>query len=180
MHRAGLQLLRGLRVHRGPAGGGRGLQGISDGHVQAQAQAHAMDPSHPDPGNVKGGEYIGCKRTGGESMSIIIKGMEMPYGCANCSFCSSPIYDAKGFATYSCNVDVEYLRGKNITSEVLAMYDGARESFPDFCPLEEAPEQKHGKWICDGFTLHKCSICGFEDAFCKPNNFCANCGAKMN
>lgn len=42
-----------------------------------------------------------------------------------------------------------------------------------------AEERKKGKWICYGFTLHKCSLCGFEDSSCEPNNFCANCGADM-
>ena len=36
-----------------------------------------------------------------------------------------------------------------------------------------------GRWIDNGFTLHKCSLCGCEDAFCKPSNYCPNCGADM-
>lgn len=79
-------------------------------------------------------------------MSVLVKGMYMPYGCANCPFCSSPIYDSKGYAVYSCLVDVEGIRGRDNTQEVIAMYDGAGESFPDWCPLVEV-STPHGMLI---------------------------------
>lgn len=79
-------------------------------------------------------------------MSVIIKGMNKPYGCANCDFVGSPVYDSKGRAIYNCNVPVEYLRGKDVTDHVIAMYEGARMSFPKWCPLVEIPE-KHGVLI---------------------------------
>lgn len=91
-------------------------------------------------------------------MSVLIKGMEMPYGCANCSFCSSPIYDCKGMATYCCNIDVEELRGKDVTEEVLNMWEcGASESFPAWCPLIEVPDG-HGRLI-DADELRKKYFC---------------------
>ena len=78
-------------------------------------------------------------------MSIIIKGMEMPYGCANCPFVSGPVYGSDGRATYFCKVDVEGVRGNNVTTEVIALYEGATEAFPRFCPLVEL--QPHGRLI---------------------------------
>ena len=96
-------------------------------------------------------------------MSVLVKGMKMPYGCANCSFCSSPIYDARGYATYICNVDVEEVRGKNITDEVIAMYEGATESFPDWCPLAEVPEQKQEKWYPLGNWMPEKEVLAFNN-----------------
>lgn len=78
--------------------------------------------------------------------SILIKGMAMPYGCANCSYMGGAVYDSKGMAHYSCNVDVEGIRGTDVTNEVVAMYEGAEESFPNFCPLIEVKEP-HGRLI---------------------------------
>lgn len=79
-------------------------------------------------------------------MGVYIKGMVMPYGCANCDFVSEPIYDAKGRAMYVCNVPVEEVCGKRNTDEVIALYEGASEAFPDWCPLVEVPEP-HGDLI---------------------------------
>ena len=93
-------------------------------------------------------------------MSVLIKGMEMPYGCANCSFCSSPIYDCKGRATYCCNIDIEELRGKDVTEEVLNMWEGgASESFPAWCPLVEVPP--HGRLIDADALLKLIDSCMF-------------------
>lgn len=72
-------------------------------------------------------------------MSVIIKGMDMPYGCANCSFVSEVTYDSKGWAKYFCKVDVDGVRGKSVTNEVISMNEGNLSAiFPDWCPLEEA------------------------------------------
>ena len=79
-------------------------------------------------------------------MSVLIKGMNILYGCANCDFVGSPVYDSKGRAIYSCNVPVENLRGKDVTDHVIAMYEGARMSFPKWCPLVALPD-KHGDLI---------------------------------
>ncbi|MBR2759629.1 MAG: hypothetical protein IKD66_00525 [Solobacterium sp.] len=80
-------------------------------------------------------------------MSVMIKGMDMPYGCANCPFCSLPVYDAKGHADYFCNVDVEGIIGSAVTSEVIRMYEGdTHKTFPDWCPLVEIPTP-HGKLV---------------------------------
>ena len=57
--------------------------------------------------------------------------------------------------------------------------DGVNVDALEIAVRAMAEERKKGKWICYGFTLHKCSLCGFEDAFIEPNNFCANCGADM-
>ena len=73
-------------------------------------------------------------------MSVLIKGMCMPYGCANCCFCSSPLY-ADGRAIYSCQVPVENICGRSVTDEVVALYEGSLESFPDFCPLVEIHDE---------------------------------------
>lgn len=77
-------------------------------------------------------------------MSVLIKGMNMPYGCANCDFVGSPIYDSKGRAIYSCNVPVDGIRGKNVTEQVIDMYEGGGgDYFPDWCPLTDL--DKHGR-----------------------------------
>ena len=75
-------------------------------------------------------------------MSVLIKGMAMPYGCANCSYMGGAVYDSKGKAHYFCNVDVEGIRGTDVTNEAVAMYEVAEESFPNFCPLVEV--EPHG------------------------------------
>ena len=79
-------------------------------------------------------------------MGIYVKGMDMPYGCANCHFVSEPIYDAKGRARYVCNVPVEGVCGKGNTDEVIALYERASEAFPDWCPLVDVPTP-HGKLV---------------------------------
>lgn len=86
-------------------------------------------------------------------MSILIKGMDIPYGCANCNFVGSPIYDSKGRAIYSCNVPVDSISGKNVTEQVIDMYEGGGGNcFPNWCPLVALPE-KHGRLIdADAFA----------------------------
>lgn len=80
-------------------------------------------------------------------MSVLIKGMQMPYGCANCNFVGSPIYDSKGRAIYNCNVPVDGISGKDVTEQVIDMYKGGGgDYFPDWCPLVEIPN-KHGDLI---------------------------------
>ena len=65
-------------------------------------------------------------------MSVLVKGMTMPYGCANCPFCSGATYDCHMKVTYSCEADVDGRKGRNNTNQVLSMYDGAGETFPDW------------------------------------------------
>lgn len=80
-------------------------------------------------------------------MSVLIKGMNIPYGCANCDFVGSPIYDSKGRAIYSCNVPVDGISGKDVTEQVIDMYEGGGgDYFPNWCPLIEIPN-KHGDLI---------------------------------
>ena len=83
---------------------------------------------------------------------VLIGGMEMPYGCANCHFVNGPVYDAKGRANYFCNVDVEEIRGKDVTREVIALYAGAAEAFPTFCPLIEI-KTPHGDFVDRNYLL---------------------------
>ena len=80
-------------------------------------------------------------------MSVLIKGMDIPYGCANCNFVGSPIYDSKGRAIYSCNVPVDGISGNDVTEQVVDMHEGGGgDYFPDWCPLVEILE-KHGRLI---------------------------------
>ena len=79
-------------------------------------------------------------------MSVLIIGMDRPNGCANCNFVGSPIYDSKGRAIYSCNVPVDGISGKNVTEQVIDMYEGGGgDYFPDWCPLVDLG--KHGRLI---------------------------------
>lgn len=76
-------------------------------------------------------------------MSVLIKGMNAPYGCANCDFVGSPVYDSKGRAIYSCDVPVDGISGKNVTEQVINMYEGGGgDYFPEWCPLVDLG--KHG------------------------------------
>lgn len=99
-------------------------------------------------------------------MSVLIKGMEIPYGCANCNFVGSPIYDSKGRAIYSCNVPVDGISGKNVTEQVIDMYEGGGgDYFPDWCPLVDLG--KHGDLIdrdeVRNAVFHHLSIKGEEN-----------------
>ena len=89
-------------------------------------------------------------------MSVLIRGMNMPYGCANCPYMGGAVYDSKGKAHYFCNVDVEGIRGTDVTNEVIAMYEGEELSFPSFCPLVEVKEP-HGRLIDADVPLEKVS-----------------------
>ena len=79
-------------------------------------------------------------------MSVLIKGMNIPYGCANCDFVGSPVYDSKGRAICSCDVPVDGISGKNVTEQVINMYEGGGgDYFPDWCPLVDLG--KHGRLV---------------------------------
>lgn len=82
-------------------------------------------------------------------MSIFIKGMDMPYGCANCSFLNGPVYDCRGRAEYFCNIPIDGICGKSVTDQVIDMYEGGGNGelyFAEWCPLSEVPES-HGDLI---------------------------------
>ena len=82
-------------------------------------------------------------------MSIFIKGMDMPYGCANCSFLNGPVYDCRGRAEYFCNIPIDEICGKSVTDQVIDMYIGGSNGelyFADWCPLVEVPDN-HGRLI---------------------------------
>ena len=70
-------------------------------------------------------------------MGVLIKGMEMPYGCADCDFCGGIIMPD---GIYYCDCPAEASHGKNISD---AINNGARA---DFCPLVEIPTP-HGRLI---------------------------------
>lgn len=70
-------------------------------------------------------------------MSVLINGMKMPYGCADCSFCGGLILPD---GIYCCDCPAEASHGKNISD---AINDDTRA---EFCPLVEVKEP-HGKLI---------------------------------
>ena len=78
-------------------------------------------------------------------MSVIVKGMEMPYGCADCDFCGGIIMPD---GIYCCDCPTEASHGKNISD---AINNDARA---DFCPLVEIPTP-HGRLVdVDDFMRH--------------------------
>ena len=63
-------------------------------------------------------------------MSVIVKGMEMPYQCADCDFCGGIIMPD---GIYCCDCPSEASRGKNISDAI------NNDTRADFCPLIELP-----------------------------------------
>lgn len=114
-------------------------------------------------------------------MSVVIKNMLMPYGCANCCFCGEPVYDSRGYATYFCNVPGEHDRPTNeVTDEVITMWMGGimKGLSPDWCPLEE---RESGRWEIkaeNNYIGYHCTECDYVLKAHK-SNFCPNCGADM-
>ena len=47
-------------------------------------------------------------------------------------------------------------------------------------PTVDAVEVVHGRWIPCGGCGYRCSNCDFWVAFRSLNNYCPNCGAKMD
>ncbi len=70
-------------------------------------------------------------------MSVIVKGMEMPYGCADCDFCGGIIMPD---GIYCCDCPTEASHGKNISDAI------NNDTRADFCPLVEIPTP-HGRLI---------------------------------
>ena len=78
-------------------------------------------------------------------MSVLIRGLRMPDGCGDCPFCSKPMYNKYGYAYYQCDAPAAEANGRDTTGKILAMYcNGEKESFPNFCPLVEEPDNR---WI---------------------------------
>ena len=69
-------------------------------------------------------------------MSVIVKGMEMPYGCADCDFCGGIIMPD---GIYYCDCPSEASHEKNISDAI------NNDTRADFCPLIELPP--HGRLI---------------------------------
>ena len=46
----------------------------------------------------------------------------------------------------------------------------------------EAEPVKHGRWLFNGMILNrqKCSVCGFYSDDLQADNYCPNCGARMD
>ena len=71
-------------------------------------------------------------------MSVIVKGMEMPYQCADCDFCGGIIMPD---GIYCCDCPSEASRGKNISDAI------NNDTRADFCPLIEL--SPHGRLILE-------------------------------
>ena len=69
-------------------------------------------------------------------MSVLIRGMEIPYGCANCDFCGGIILPD---GIYCCDCPAEASHGKNISDAI------NNDTRAEFCPLIEIPP--HGRLI---------------------------------
>ena len=63
-------------------------------------------------------------------MSVLIRGMEIPYGCANCDFCGGIILPD---GIYCCDCPAEASHGKNISDAI------NNDTRAEFCPLIEIP-----------------------------------------
>ena len=81
--------------------------------------------------------------------------------------------------------------------ELFKWYTGARTKYPVgkdaeqygtlmmyeiFDEIDSAPTVdpvKHGRWIEHGKNDNRCSLCGWG-VWVNTNNFCPNCGAKMD
>lgn len=63
-------------------------------------------------------------------MSVLIHGMNMPYSCADCDFCSGLIMPDD---IYTCECNAGEIAGTDITKYV----DADEPTFPEWCPLEE-------------------------------------------
>lgn len=87
-------------------------------------------------------------------MSVIVKGMEMPYGCTDCDFCGGIIMPD---GIYCCDCPTEASHGKNISD---AINNDARA---DFCPLVEIPTPHGRLGDLDKLNIHDISP---VDGFC--------------
>ena len=107
-------------------------------------------------------------------MAIMIKGMEMPKGCASC------------FLKYGSCSSIR----RRVNESKVGKWCPANYRHPD-CPLIEVPEDvqpvKHGRWISIGHKLSRiCSVCNcdepykFADDDANVYDYCPNCGAKMD
>ena len=102
---------------------------------------------------------------------ILIRGMKMPTSCEDCEIESGDEYDL-------CHIcDLIY---KGYTDDIRSK--GRR----DDCPLSEAPEQKHGKWLeqlyYEQFWANYCSECHayLPQGMDWQPNYCPMCGARMD
>lgn len=54
------------------------------------------------------------------------------------------------------------------------------QQYIDKAPTVDAVEAAHGRWEPCGNCGYRCSKCDFWVAFRSLNNYCPNCGAKMD
>ena len=48
-------------------------------------------------------------------------------------------------------------------------------------PTEDVQKVKHGEWKAEGDCgITRCSVCGWTIEECIEDNYCRNCGAKMD
>ncbi len=96
-------------------------------------------------------------------MSVLIKGCPIPSGCATCPFCSEPFEEKDRSISYHCHVNVDGVRGKDVSSIVDAMYRSAKKGElitlrPDWCPLVEVPTP-HGRLIDADYLKEHITAC---------------------
>jgi len=109
-------------------------------------------------------------------MNILIKGMDKPESC-----CACPLF-RRGIGDISLCIAL---------GKFMPVPEDSKEKLEN-CPLIEAPEPKHGKWIeyseafgFGGLQEHiVCSEC-LEVFYLVNNdtekfNYCPNCGARMD
>lgn len=99
-------------------------------------------------------------------MSIMIKGAEMPKGCAECPCI---------LEEWMCGA-----KGLYVHNELINPF----KERPNWCPLAEVVEVRHGHWVfcgvVDDIYGHgaSCSVCG---GYSEDNGYyCSCCGAKMD
>jgi hypothetical protein len=116
------------------------------------------------------------KTKGARTMSVLIKGMELP---KDCPYCKMAYYNASDEFT-GCAV----VPDKRYAMHNDAVYAKSTQR-PDWCPLVEIPEPKEGYWIEGGIYRDViecyCSECGqiMTTAATVRMNYCPRCGADM-
>ena len=73
---------------------------------------------------------------------------------------------------------------KRIEEEKQCRYAFIDDDFIDFMsdlPAADVQEVKHGEWKAESDCgVTRCSVCGWTIEECIEDNYCRNCGAKMD
>lgn len=72
-------------------------------------------------------------------MSVLIHGMNMPYSCADCDFCSGLIMPDN---IYTCERNAGEIAGTDITKYV----EAEEPTFPEWCPIDTVVHCKDCKY----------------------------------